>query len=244
LMRDWLRAFGGVEKSERCTALKIKGRIMQFEVFCDFDGTITRDTTDILLERLADPSWHEIEDRWVRKEIGSRECMALQVPLIQGGWNAVRRVLDELPLAAGFTRFAHWCNEYEIPLYVVSDGMDKVIEYFFQREKIKVDGIFANSVVEDENGNLQLGFPYSALGCGSGVCKCRILQNEGTATTVVIGDGRSDFCWSGNADIVFAKASLLTECRAQRRACIPFEDFHSIRMTLDSMLADPEQVAV
>ena len=66
------------------------------EVYCDFDGTITRgDTIDVLLERLAHPSWKEVEARWERGEIGSRECMAQQVPLLQGGWAAVEKVLDD-----------------------------------------------------------------------------------------------------------------------------------------------------
>ena len=32
------------------------------QIFCDFDGTITRqDTTDYILNRLANPAWEEIE---------------------------------------------------------------------------------------------------------------------------------------------------------------------------------------
>ena len=59
-------------------------------IFCDFDGTISQiDVVDFLLNRLAGPSWNEIEAEWLRGEIGSKECLARQIPLIQGGWKAV-----------------------------------------------------------------------------------------------------------------------------------------------------------
>ena len=73
------------------------------EVYCDFDGTITKgDTIDVLLEELAHPSWRDVEERWVRGEIGSRECMAQQVPLIQGGWSAVEKILDHVRIGGAY----------------------------------------------------------------------------------------------------------------------------------------------
>jgi len=43
----------------------------------DFDGTVApTDTVDALLERFADPEWRRLEERWVRGEISSRQCMA------------------------------------------------------------------------------------------------------------------------------------------------------------------------
>ena len=35
-------------------------------IICDFDGTITRqDSTDLVLEALADPAWRELQADWL-----------------------------------------------------------------------------------------------------------------------------------------------------------------------------------
>ena len=54
---------------------------------------------------------------------------------------------------------------------------------------------------------------------------------------VYIGDGRSDFCVSGRADILFAKGSLATYAAALNRPHHTFETFHDIRAHLDRQLA-------
>jgi 2-hydroxy-3-keto-5-methylthiopentenyl-1-phosphate phosphatase len=60
----------------------------------------------------------------------------------------------------------------------------------------------------------------------------------------VIGDGRSDFCWSQEADLLFAKNKLLKHCRETNLACVPYEDFTAIKRVLETVLAEkPASVA-
>jgi 2,3-diketo-5-methylthio-1-phosphopentane phosphatase len=211
------------------------------EVYCDFDGTITRgDTIDVLLERLAHPSWKEVEARWERGEIGSRECMAQQVPLLQGGWAAVEKVLDDVKIDPTFPKFANWCRQNGVPLKIVSDGIDRVIHYILKREKIVVSNVLANHLVDNADGSLDLTFPYApqVAGCGSGMCKCKILSmGSSRPMKVVIGDGRSDFCWSAEADMVFAKTKLVGHCQSKGIPYTSYEDFVSIRANLQEKLA-------
>lgn len=210
------------------------------EVYCDFDGTITNgDTIDVLLEELADPAWHEIEERWIRGEIGSRECMKQQVPLIRGGWKAVERVLDNVSIDPTFPKFASWCRKNGVSLKVVSDGIDKVIHHILKREKIHVDNVWANHLFENADGQLELSFPHAPqiAGCGSGLCKCKILSSGSSRyVKAIIGDGRSDFCWSADADLVFAKKSLAKHCRETGVKFSYYEDFTSIRASLQEIL--------
>ena len=38
-------------------------------VFVDFDGTISlEDTTDVILERFADPEWRKVEAEWLGRD--------------------------------------------------------------------------------------------------------------------------------------------------------------------------------
>ena len=212
------------------------------EVFCDFDGTITKgDTTDVLLEELANSAWRDFESHWEQGAIGSRDCMAQQIPLIRGGWQAITKVLDKVELDDSFASFAKWCRQQGIPIRVVSDGIDKVIHYLLAKHNIKVDFVFANRLVESEAGELSLLFPYAITNkkmCNSGVCKCLIANNGRTnPLKVIIGDGRSDFCWAADADILFAKSKLITYARAKNLSYFPFDDFHAIRSTLEERVA-------
>ena len=211
-------------------------------VFCDFDGTITTvDVTDLILERLADPSWMEIEARWERGEIDSRECMARQVQLIHGGWAAIRELLDEVKLDPTFQPFVAWCAAQHIPLVVVSEGLDRVIHWLLRRDGIKVDAVWANRLCESTDGGLTLEFPWQALDqrvCHAGLCKCRVLERTpSNSFNVVIGDGLSDRCWTRHAAFVAAKSKLLGYCYANSIACLPFDDFVTVQRALEQMLA-------
>ncbi len=44
-------------------------------LFCDFDGTITRqDVIDVLLETYAQPRWRDVEQEWIDGRISSRDA--------------------------------------------------------------------------------------------------------------------------------------------------------------------------
>ena len=75
----------------------------QISMFCDFDGTISiGDVTDILLEQLANPNWHIIEERWQAGELDDYECMAQQISLINGNWQDIVSVLEKIKLDENF----------------------------------------------------------------------------------------------------------------------------------------------
>jgi 2-hydroxy-3-keto-5-methylthiopentenyl-1-phosphate phosphatase len=211
------------------------------QVFCDFDGTVTKgDTIDVLLEALADNEWRKIEERWVRGEISGRECMSLQVPLIRGGWPAMLKVLDTVEVDNSFATFVNWCNLRKIEISIVSDGIDQVIAHLLKREGIQISQIYANKLVDRGDGRLGLEFPSrgTRIVCPTGQCKCQVLDQAPTnMSKVVIGDGRSDFCWSRNSDILFAKDKLAKYCLANSIPHNSFDNFVQIRVALEEMMS-------
>jgi 2-hydroxy-3-keto-5-methylthiopentenyl-1-phosphate phosphatase len=214
------------------------------QVFCDFDGTITQgDTVDLLLETLAVDEWRELERRWEAGEIGSRECMAMQVPLIRGGWQAILSVLETVQVDKSFATFVNWCRMRRIPISIVSDGLDRVIKHLLQREGIHIDNIWANRLLESTSGELCLEFPkpWRRVVCPSGLCKCQVLDRAGVKPLkVVIGDGRSDFCWARNADMLFAKDKLLKYCQTNNIAHVPYDNFVQIRVLLEELMSESD----
>jgi len=215
---------------------------MMIEILCDFDGTIARpDTTDELLEALADPAWRAIEERWRRGEIDSRECMARQIPLLRGGWDAIERFLDErVSLEPSFAPFAAWCAGRGIALRIASEGIEQVIRHLLARERVAVASIWASRLERRPGGRLALDFSHASgrTHCGAALCKCELLtRSPRRPIRVLIGDGRSDFCAALRADTVFARDLLLEHCRAERIRAIPFESFETVQAVIETYLA-------
>ncbi|PYV20804.1 MAG: 2,3-diketo-5-methylthio-1-phosphopentane phosphatase, partial [Acidobacteria bacterium] len=106
-------------------------------VFCDFDGTVTQiDVTDEILTRLADPAWRDVEQEWVRGEIGSRECLERQMALVRASARELKALIDAIPVDPGFVDFCRFVEDRALPFYVVSDGFDYVIRRVLRRSGV------------------------------------------------------------------------------------------------------------
>lgn len=214
------------------------------QVFCDFDGTISAvDTTDHVLERLAAPAWEALEADWRAGRITAAACMRGQVALIEGDDAALDAVLDEVELDPEFTRFAAWCDENGIALTIVSDGVDYFIRRLLDRCGLATLPVVSNRLA-GEAGARVLKQPHAREGCasGAGVCKCAAAAPAAAQSVVYIGDGRSDFCVSAKADILFAKGELADYATSRGQAHHEFTSFREITATL-AALTDARRAA-
>jgi len=207
------------------------GAQLKIAAFIDFDGTITfEDTTDAILERFADERWHDIEREWIAGRIGSRECLSRQIDLVR----AFPEEIDDFAHAAEFDEtfpeFVAFCRQHNIDLNVVSDGFDRVARTVLAGAGLADVGIISNHLEWLGADRWRLGFPYSRGDCQSsaGNCKCSTLTGRGETLSVLIGDGRSDICASGIADVVLARDSLAVHCRSANRRFSQFTNFASV----------------
>jgi 2,3-diketo-5-methylthio-1-phosphopentane phosphatase len=211
-------------------------------VFCDFDGTITTvDTTDWVLSRLAAPEWETLEAEWRAGRIDGASCMKGQIALIGGDDRALDAVLDEIELDPGFPDFVVWCERTGMPLTVVSDGVD-----YFIRRILARRGLGALPVVSNQltgwPGARRLAQPHRREGCeaGAGVCKCAAteqhLADAARSVLVYVGDGRSDFCVSARADLLFAKGELAAYAAGRGQIHHLFQSFHDVAAVLASRI--------
>lgn len=211
------------------------------QIYCDFDGTIaTIDTTDRVLDRLADPAWEDLEARWVRGEITAAQCMREQIVLIGGDDDALNAVLDQVEIRPGFAALVAWCRRNDVKLSVVSDGVDRFIERILARYGLSGLPVVANRLVGDAVSGRRLEQPWTRAGCaaGSGVCKCQVVSaGEADGPVVFIGDGRSDFCVSSRVDLLFARDALAAYAQSRSMAYHPFSDFHAVIQMLAAIPA-------
>ena len=206
---------------------------MNYKVFCDFDGTISKqDVVDAFLEKFANSKWIEIESLWIQGKIGSQECLKRQIECVEGiAIDDLNRFLESIQIDSSFQEFVCFLENRRIPLQIVSDGCDLFIKKIMENHGINHIEIYSNHLEE----NLQISFPYVQISCKtlSGICKCKIVREA--EVSIYIGDGRSDFCVSENVDILFAKSGLADHCTSKQIPFYRFETFNDVMAILEKI---------
>ena len=195
------------------------------DILVDFDGTISlEDSTDQLLTEFALPQWIEAEAEWVNGRIGSAECLRRQVELLRMRPEELREFVSSVTLDLGFSGFMSEAKRLGTPVTVVSDGLDMIVSGALTRAGHATE-VLANRLVWKGGDRWSMEFPYARRGCSAGNCKCASVAETGV--TILIGDGRSDFCASEWVSFVFAKSKLVRHCEAvgvQHEAFSTFAD--------------------
>jgi 2,3-diketo-5-methylthio-1-phosphopentane phosphatase len=192
-------------------------RVSHWTILCDFDGTVAvDDTTDTLLERFGQPGWEKLEDDWKAGRINSHDCMAGQVALLDMSRDELDGHLDAREVDPAFGAFVDAAHAQGMHVVIVSDGLDYAIRRILARAGFESLPIVANHLRQTGDREWLLQFPHASVDCrvGSGTCKCARAR-AAHESTLLIGDGASDFCVAGAADFVFAKGKLIQHCRTK-----------------------------
>ncbi len=206
--------------------------LLRASVFLDFDGTITvRDVGVHILERVGTGDWREIDARYARGEIGSRECLIDEWDLVQGDEDLLREVAAEVPLDPDFEPLVRELRAAGAEVTVVSDGFG-----FYVHDACTAAGVdVLTNTVDFATGELE--FPHEDRCCpctSCGVCKQAPIKEARYRhrTTVLVGDGISDRKAAMLAEVVFAKGSLASWCDLSGVAYEPFTTLADVRRAL------------
>jgi 2-hydroxy-3-keto-5-methylthiopentenyl-1-phosphate phosphatase len=200
------------------------GVIVTALIIVDFDGTVVRqDATDLILERFALPEWRAVEQEWIAGRIGSRECLARQIDLVRATDADLDAVISQLEVDPAFSGFVSLCQDRGFDLVIGSDGLDRVIARVLDRCRLAIPFV-SNRLTSMGGDRWRVDFPHFDPRCevSSGTCKCAI---SGQAPTLLVGDGRSDFCVAGRARWVLAKGQLASHCRQSQIPHVPIDGF-------------------
>lgn len=205
-------------------------------IFSDFDGTIsTRDVGNRLFHHFSHGRSEGPVNRWRADEIDSKQCLKEEADLIDDlTEDELMTFIDSFEIDPGFPPFVEFCRKQQLPLYLLSDGLDLYIHRLLQKNNLLGLPVLANQAWL-ENGRLQVSWPYHHESCGScGNCKgyhIRRLRENGRKV-VYIGDGKSDLCALPESDIIFAKSYLAEYCRDNAIDFLPFDNFLGITKML------------
>lgn len=212
----------------------------RFFLAIDFDGTASEaDITDEVVSAFARPEWREAERLWEEGAIGSRDCLSIQLGLIDAPLEEILRYLSPYSVTEGFAQFAGFLREARIPFAIISDGFRVFIEKVLENSGLPGLPVHANGLVE-EAGKLKPLFPKVNTNCPSGTCKCAVAERVSDGLPIIqVGDGRSDFCLANRAAYVFSKGVLTDYCRRRGIPHSPFLKFATIEKGLRRLLRRP-----
>ncbi len=209
-----------------------------FRIICDFDGVVTKeDTIHLLFLKFGRSGWEDIVHLYRKGKLTILECMAKQVSFLDLKKEDLRdfaRVYIEIDPT--FKEFLKFLEERDIPIAVVSDGIDRIIFETFLKYSIKIP-YFSNRL-KFYGEKLHLSFPYYRESCAlkRGVCKCLFLNPS--CYNIVIGDGISDLCVAKKADFVFAKGRLCGLLDREGITYFRFSNFFEIKEMLKDILIE------
>ncbi|MEK4086246.1 2-hydroxy-3-keto-5-methylthiopentenyl-1-phosphate phosphatase [Psychrobacillus sp. FSL K6-1415] len=204
-------------------------------VFCDFDGTITnQDNIMAIMEKFAPPEWTPIKEDILSQRISIRDGVAKMFSLlpIESKDEIISFVLEQAVIRDGFSEFVSFTKNHNIPLYIVSGGID-----FFVHELLEpfrpFAGVYCN-VSDFSKDTIHIEFPHSCdeqcTSQGCGCCKPSIIRTllDQEAMSVVIGDSITDLEAAKLGDIIIARDFLIEKCEELNIPYEPFENFHDV----------------
>lgn len=210
-------------------------------VFCDFDGTITtRDVGYWLFHHFSNGRNVDLIPDWKSGAMSSREVLTAEAALVTASSEDIFAFLDTFELDPGFVAFDRFCQKNNIPLVILSDGLDFYIEHIFARHNLTHLPITANAGFVENNG-IRIEYPHTNSSCRRcGSCKKErmreYMENQAKGIrTVFIGDGYSDICAAREVDLLFAKKDLEEYCLAENISYNSYGSFFDIAEKLTQL---------
>ena len=211
----------------------------RYRVYLDFDNTISRgDVLDGIIGHFATGSaWRELETEWEEGRIGARACLDGQLRALRGSWPEFQRHLAGVKLDPGFSTLRGLLRDHRVESAILSDNFDLFLGEILRQHGHADLPVYANHA-EWADDRVLPSFPYYNPACpGCAHCKkTHFVPRRDRRLIIYVGDGRSDICPATHADIVFAKAGLLTHLQAQGRPCHAFTDLRDVADQLQTIL--------
>jgi 2-hydroxy-3-keto-5-methylthiopentenyl-1-phosphate phosphatase len=218
--------------------------VRRFLIAIDFDGTITqRDTLHLIVDRYGDRSvWDRLTPDVMAGRVSVEEAMQAEFATVRATpAQVLELVRAEAGIRPGFEGFVEWARRVGHEVQVLSNGFRMVIDDTLSRIGLGDLAFRAHDAVFSEGGT-RLVWAHRGERCElcNRPCKRFDLAALNTDLPVAyIGDGVSDRCVCGAADVVFARAELAEWLRDAGRPFLPFESFDDVRDALTQIAEVP-----
>ncbi|MBM7622250.1 2-hydroxy-3-keto-5-methylthiopentenyl-1-phosphate phosphatase [Bacillus tianshenii] len=203
-------------------------------IFCDFDGTVTdSDNIIAIMKKYAPSEWNELKDRVLSQEISIREGVGKMFSLLPSSQKEEisTYILENAVIRKGFREFVEYTDNQQIPLYIVSGGIDFFVKPML-RGIVPDARIYCNESDFSEE-SIKINWPHSCdEECQNecGCCKPSVIRKLADKETykIVIGDSITDLQAAKMADKVIARDFLVEKCEQESITYEAFEDFFDV----------------
>lgn len=205
-----------------------------FVVVSDFDGTVTTLDLVVALTTRVHESNRRVVDEVNARTRDLRSGLTLLFSRLPSGDRALYEdYLRHLArFRSGYHRFAQALEDAEIPFYIVSNGLDFMLDAVLGPTARGPQRICNRARFDEPSITIEWQYPCQAP-CpgGCGLCKhavVRDLRQRHAAPVVFIGDGVTDVNGAKCADVVYARTHLAQILTADGVPYTPFETFDDI----------------
>ncbi|MFV2045959.1 2-hydroxy-3-keto-5-methylthiopentenyl-1-phosphate phosphatase [Metabacillus litoralis] len=210
-------------------------------IICDFDGTITEtDNIIAIMKRFAPPEWDALKNDVLSQRISIQEGVGKMFQLLPSSSKdeIVNYILNHAQIRSGFKEFVQYTKKNNIPLFIVSGGIDFFV-YPLLQGLIEEEQIYCNRA-NFSNENIQIEWPFSCDdSCSNdcGCCKPSLIRKltKSTQEKIVIGDSITDLQAAKLADYVIARDLLLEKCQDLHLPHQPFTTFYDVINILEKL---------
>lgn len=234
----------------------------KFIFFTDFDGTITQqDSNDFMTDNLGfGPALRKAGNADVlfgRRDF--RDAFRDMLDSVNTPFDECIDILRKnITLDPGFKAFFEWARENNMPIVILSGGMEPVIRallaHMLGQEEADSLQIVSNHVAPREGKSInEAGGWHIVYHDDSGFGHDKSLEirpyanlpAEERPVLFYAGDGVSDLSAAKETDLLFAKAGrdLITYCEKENVPFTTFEDFSDIHATVQNIVAGKLTVA-
>ena len=213
---------------------------MRLAVLCDFDGTATKaDVGYQIYTHFGDERWLEVNQRWRRGEISSKDCLIGEYSFMDASEQEVRELVLKMEIDPGLPDLVTICRKNDITIAIASDGCDFYIDTMLEKYGLSDVEVLCNEM-RFRGRKVELSFPFYDQGCGvCGNCKTLHVQRfrDDSRTVIYVGDGLSDRFGARAADVVFAKRELKEYLVDNNVDFIEFSDLSDVNHWIMALLA-------
>ena len=211
-------------------------------VLTDFDDTAAaQNVAEMLLNRFGDPGWRDVRQRFRDGQINLKEYQEITFRSIRADRATMQTYVKEhATLRPYFRELWGFCQANDIPMAVVSQGLDFYIEALLERAGISRVPIYAVDT-EFQAGNISYHYNHAYPGKESqGNSKGFVVESFQKRGCYVFfaGDGHSDLEAARIADVTCAHRTLATSCDEENIPYQPFEDFRGMLLAVREYTSD------
>ncbi|MFC0270513.1 2-hydroxy-3-keto-5-methylthiopentenyl-1-phosphate phosphatase [Metabacillus herbersteinensis] len=209
-------------------------------IICDFDGTVTTsDNIIAIMKRFAPPQWEQLKDDILAQKVSIREGVGSMFSLLPTSKKEeiTDYILNHAEIRDGFKDFINYTKEQQLPLYIVSGGIDFFV-YPLLKGLVDESNIYCN-VADFSGETILIKWPNPCdANCVNecGCCKPSLIRRlvDQDQKKIVIGDSVTDLQAAKLADFVIARDYLLDKCKSLNLPHKSFTTFHDVIEILES----------